>query len=91
MCQMSIAKAPGVTSWRGRPGATLNRGPLFRYTAPLLQQRACGMARIITCNTNGIRAAARKGFFDWLCSQDADVVCIQETKARIEQLETGKS
>ena len=87
MCQMSIAKAPGVTSWRGRPGATLNRGPLFRYTAPLLQQRACGMARIITCNTNGIRAAARKGFFDWLCSQDADVVCIQETKAQVHQLD----
>ncbi|MCP5203133.1 MAG: exodeoxyribonuclease III [Pseudomonadales bacterium] len=45
------------------------------------------MARIITCNTNGIRAAARKGFFDWLCSQDADVVCIQETKAQVHQLD----
>lgn len=44
------------------------------------------MARIITCNTNGIRAAARKGFFDWLKKQDADVVCIQETKAQVEQL-----
>ena len=29
------------------------------------------MARIITCNTNGIRAAARKGFFDWLQGQQA--------------------
>ena len=44
------------------------------------------MATIITCNTNGIRAAARKGFFDWLAQQDADVVCIQETKAQEEQL-----
>ena len=44
------------------------------------------MARIITCNTNGIRAAARKGFFDWLPTQDADVVCIQETKAQEHQL-----
>lgn len=43
--------------------------------------------RIISVNTNGIRSAAKKGFFDWLQSQDADVVCIQETKARIEQLE----
>ena len=44
------------------------------------------MARIISCNTNGIRAAARKGFFDWLPGQDADVVCIQETKAQVHQL-----
>ena len=44
------------------------------------------MAKIITCNTNGIRAAARKGFFDWLAHQDADIVCIQETKAQVEQL-----
>lgn len=44
------------------------------------------MAKIITCNTNGIRAAARKGFFEWLASEDADVVCIQETKAQEEQL-----
>ena len=44
------------------------------------------MARIITCNTNGIRAAARKGFFDWLALQQADVVCIQETKAQLDQL-----
>ncbi len=45
------------------------------------------MARIITCNTNGIRAAERKGFFQWLQGQDADVVCIQETKAQEEQLD----
>ncbi len=44
------------------------------------------MATIVTCNTNGIRAAARKGFFEWLAQQDADVVCIQETKAQEEQL-----
>lgn len=44
------------------------------------------MAKIITCNTNGIRAAARKGFFEWLADQGADVVCIQETKAQEEQL-----
>jgi exodeoxyribonuclease III len=38
--------------------------------------------RIVTCNVNGIRAAARKGFFDWLKSQEADVVCLQETRIR---------
>lgn len=42
--------------------------------------------RIITLNANGIRAAARKGFFDWLEKQNADVVCIQETKAQVHQL-----
>jgi len=42
--------------------------------------------RIITLNANGIRSAARKGFFDWLPRQDADVVCIQETKAQVDQL-----
>lgn len=42
--------------------------------------------RIISVNTNGIRAAARKGFFDWLKVIDADVICIQETKAQLEQL-----
>lgn len=42
--------------------------------------------RIITLNANGIRAAARKGVFDWLRNQRADVVCIQETKAQEHQL-----
>jgi exodeoxyribonuclease-3 len=44
------------------------------------------MAKIITCNANGIRAAARKGFFEWLQRQQADVVCLQETKAQLHQL-----
>ena len=42
--------------------------------------------KVITANTNGIRAAARKGFFEWLAKEDADVVCIQETKAQVDQL-----
>lgn len=42
--------------------------------------------RIITFNSNGIRAAAKKGFFLWLAHQHADVVCIQETKAQRAQL-----
>ncbi len=43
--------------------------------------------RVITLNANGIRAAARKGFFDWLGRQDADVICVQETKAQEHQLD----
>lgn len=42
--------------------------------------------RIITANVNGIRSAAQKGFFDWLTSVDADVICLQETKAHPDQL-----
>ncbi len=45
-----------------------------------------GIMRIITCNTNGIRSAENKGFFDWLATTHADVVCIQETKAQVAQL-----
>jgi exodeoxyribonuclease-3 len=42
--------------------------------------------RILTFNANGIRSAANKGFFDWLKKQNADVVCLQETKAQEDQL-----
>ena len=42
--------------------------------------------RIITINLNGIRAAARKGFFKWLNKQNADIICMQETKAQQDQL-----
>jgi exodeoxyribonuclease-3 len=44
------------------------------------------MFRVISLNANGIRAAARKGFFEWMDKQSPDVVCIQETKAQIHQL-----
>ncbi|HEY1429471.1 MAG TPA: exodeoxyribonuclease III, partial [Candidatus Tumulicola sp.] len=44
------------------------------------------MFRIITANLNGIRAAARKGFFAWMDSQQPDVVCLQETKAQEHQI-----
>ncbi len=42
--------------------------------------------RIITFNANGIRSAATKGFYDWLIAQNADVLCVQETKAQEHQL-----
>lgn len=37
--------------------------------------------RIISYNVNGIRAAIKKGFIDWLRTDPADVICLQETKA----------
>jgi exodeoxyribonuclease-3 len=38
--------------------------------------------RVITINLNGIRSAAKKGFFTWLQQQDADIICVQEVKAQ---------
>ena len=46
--------------------------------------------RIISFNANGIRSAADKGFFRWFAKQNADVLCLQETKAQEDQL-TGKT
>lgn len=40
------------------------------------------MFRVISFNANGIRSAARKGFFEWLPHQNADVICVQELKAQ---------
>jgi exodeoxyribonuclease-3 len=42
--------------------------------------------RVITLNANGIRSAVRRGFFEWAKEQEADVVCIQETRAQEHQL-----
>lgn len=38
--------------------------------------------RIISYNLNGIRSALNKGFLDWLKTDPADIICIQETKAQ---------
>jgi len=43
--------------------------------------------KIASYNVNGIRAAIKKGFLDWLQSVGPDVICLQETKASKEQLE----
>jgi len=40
------------------------------------------MLRIITLNLNGIRSAAGKGVFTWLARRRADILCVQELKAR---------
>src|SRR4051812_36367140 len=37
--------------------------------------------RIFSYNVNGIRAAITKGFIDWLKTDPADIICVQETKA----------
>lgn len=43
--------------------------------------------RITTFNCNGIRSAARKGFFNWFQQEQPDILCLQETKAHLHQLQ----
>ncbi len=43
--------------------------------------------RIVSWNVNGIRAAIRNGFFDWYEQDQPDIVCLQEVKARPEQVD----
>ena len=45
------------------------------------------MAKFISYNVNGIRAALKKDWISWVKSVDPDVICIQETKANKEQLD----
>ena len=45
------------------------------------------MTELITYNVNGIRAAIRKGFVDWLAKKHFDIVCLQEIKALEDQVD----
>ena len=42
--------------------------------------------KLFSWNVNGVRAIEKKGFLDWLSSESPDILCIQETKAKFEQL-----
>lgn len=44
------------------------------------------MIRIFSWNVNGIRAAVKKGFFEWLSQEKPDLLCVQETKIHEEQI-----
>lgn len=44
------------------------------------------MLTLSTVNVNGLRAAAKKGFVEWLAETGADVICMQETRAEPDQL-----
>ncbi|MGY0486013.1 exodeoxyribonuclease III [Streptomyces sp. WG-D5] len=58
---------------RLRPGC-----PVCRYRA--------GVLTVTSVNVNGLRAAAKKGFVEWLAETSADVVCLQEVRAEPHQL-----
>lgn len=42
--------------------------------------------KLLSWNVNGIRAVHKKGFLDWFNEQQADIICIQETKAQPDQI-----
>ncbi len=42
--------------------------------------------KIVTWNVNGLRAILKKGFLDWVRTETPDVLCLQEIKARPEQI-----
>ena len=54
------------------------RPPVCRYRARVLT--------VTSVNVNGLRAAAKKGFVEWLAETSADVLCLQEVRAEPEQL-----
>ncbi len=43
--------------------------------------------RVVTINVNGLKNAAQAGFYEWMKAQDADVVCVQNLKARVTELD----
>ncbi|MFE3853607.1 exodeoxyribonuclease III [Streptomyces griseorubiginosus] len=47
------------------------------------------MLTVTSANVNGLRAAAKKGFVEWLADTSADVLCLQEVRAEPQQLPEG--
>ena len=46
--------------------------------------------KIVSYNVNGIRAALKKGFLEWLVATNPDVICLQEIKAQEDQLDLSQ-
>ena len=46
--------------------------------------------KIISYNVNGVRAAIKKGLIEWLKTNPADVICLQETKATEDDIDTAE-
>lgn len=69
--------ASGRETPHTRPGAATTRTPAGSVLFVLT---------VSTVNVNGLRAAAKKGFVEWLAATKADVVACQEVRATAEQL-----
>jgi exodeoxyribonuclease-3 len=70
----------------GKVVCGLGFSPLRHYTRAKEKWKGIGEMQIISWNVNGIRAAERKGFLDWLAEVQPDILCVQETKAQPDQL-----
>lgn len=46
--------------------------------------------RVISYNVNGLRSAITKGFIDWLATDPADIICLQEIKAQKDNVDFAK-
>lgn len=60
---------------------------MVRSSTPSATQPKESRVRLVSWNVNGLRACIRKGFLDFLASSGADVVCLQEVRARPEQID----
>jgi exodeoxyribonuclease-3 len=47
--------------------------------------------KLVTWNVNGLRSVQKKGFLDWLKTEDADVVCLQEVKISASQVDEDET
>lgn len=45
--------------------------------------------KIVTVNVNGIRSAQKKGFFSWMIQESPDIICLQEIRAQMEDLNSS--
>jgi exodeoxyribonuclease-3 len=62
---------------------------LSASTLKPLKRRKRFSVKILSWNVNGIRAVAQKGFLEWLAGESPDILCLQETKATPEQLDSS--
>jgi exodeoxyribonuclease-3 len=85
-----VAKTASTSRRPPRPNAktsiAADRDPVVEVVTPASTdpvRAGCRTGcRIISLNMNGIRSATRKGAFEWLATQQADIICVQELKAQ---------
>lgn len=70
-------------------GQSFLPGPGIFIVYCFSSSRYASTMKIITLNCNGLRSASAKGFFAWMAGQDADVVCLQETRLQNEHSNNG--
>ncbi|MBL8019658.1 MAG: exodeoxyribonuclease III [Leptospirales bacterium] len=95
----AVKKSPEKKNTAARRAQTGQRTPsaaagLEKKINPVPEQREHyrkpGEIIVYSWNVNGIRAVCRKGFPEWFEKANPDVLCIQETKAEVEQIAKEK-